>query len=414
MRQILFLFPLFFLFIVHPVSAQRKNFTYKFYGFIRGDLYYNNRTNVEAVDGNFYLYPLDKQLDPNGKDLNANPNSNFFAFTSRLGIDITGPNIGSIKTSAKLETDLGGFNLAQYMLRIRHAYVNLAWDKGSALLLGQTWHPLFGDVFPEMLNLSTGSPFQPFSRNAQLRYQYNHQNKLTITVAGVYQQMYMSPGPKGKSKDYLRDGVVPELFAGVNYHNNGFLVGIGVDMLSLKPRTESQMKEQTYKVNERVTAFTYMLQAKYAKDNLNIAAKTFINSNQGHTAMIGGYGVSSIDAVTGKQKYTSSQYSTTWLNIVYGKKWRGGVFAGYTKNLGTPDNLLNTDLYYGTGLNIDQLCAGMIHFSYNLPHWKAGLEYSATTAWYGDERDINLSNGKVGNTHAVTNHRIFALFCYLF
>ena len=69
-------------------TAQRKNFTYKFYGFVRGDLFYNSRANMAPIDGNFYLYPLDKSFDADGKDLNATPNGSFYTFTSRLGLDV--------------------------------------------------------------------------------------------------------------------------------------------------------------------------------------------------------------------------------------------------------------------------------------------------------------------------------------
>lgn len=41
--------------MVFPATAQKKNFTYKFYGFVRGDLFYNTRVNMAPVDGNFYL-----------------------------------------------------------------------------------------------------------------------------------------------------------------------------------------------------------------------------------------------------------------------------------------------------------------------------------------------------------------------
>ena len=51
-------------------SAQKKDFGYKFYGQVRTDLYYNTRSNSETVDGLFYMYPLDKKLDPQGNDLN--------------------------------------------------------------------------------------------------------------------------------------------------------------------------------------------------------------------------------------------------------------------------------------------------------------------------------------------------------
>ena len=59
-------------------NAQKKGFDYKFYGQVRTDLFYNSRSNSETVDGLFYMYPLDKVEDPNGKDLNDNGNSDFY------------------------------------------------------------------------------------------------------------------------------------------------------------------------------------------------------------------------------------------------------------------------------------------------------------------------------------------------
>ena len=55
--------------------AQKKNFSYKFYGQVRGDLFYNSRANAEIVDGLFHLYPKDKNLDAEGNDLNADRKS---------------------------------------------------------------------------------------------------------------------------------------------------------------------------------------------------------------------------------------------------------------------------------------------------------------------------------------------------
>ena len=70
------------------VQAQKKNFSYKFYGQVRGDLFYNSRANAEIVDGLFHLYPKDVALDADGKDLNASPNGSFYLLYSRLGIDV--------------------------------------------------------------------------------------------------------------------------------------------------------------------------------------------------------------------------------------------------------------------------------------------------------------------------------------
>ena len=398
------------LLLVSPIYAQKKNFTYSFYGFVRGDLYYNSRANVEAVDGNFYLFPLNKNLDPNGKDMNAAPNSSFYTFTTRFGIDMAGPKIGSASTSAKVETDLGGFNLAHYTLRIRQAYVNLAWEKGSSLLLGQTWHPLFGEVLPDVLNLNTGSPFQPFNRSAQIRYQHKSSN-ITLTGSAIYQLVYLSAGPNGKSEEYQKNAVIPELFAGINYHKDGFLGGAGVEMLSLKPRLNSTANGKTFKVDERITSVSLMGQARYTANDWYVAGKTLYASNLTHTALLGGYGVTSEDPNTGKQEYAASRHSTSWLNVVYGKKWKGGAFLGYTKNLGTGKPLVSTNKFYGSGVDIDQLFSTSLLCSYDLPHWKAGVEYTLSSAWYGQ---TDLSNGKVKEAKAVTNHRILLLFMYLF
>ena len=47
---------------------------------------------------------------------------------------------------------------------------------------------------------------------------------------------------------------------------------------------------------------------------------------------------------------------------------------------------------YGTGTNLDQLVTAGAELTYNVPHWKFGLEYTLSSAWYGS---LNASNGKI-------------------
>jgi len=391
------------------VFAQKKDFTYKFYGFVRGDMYYDTRANAAVVEGTFHLYPKDKEPDANGKDLNATPNSSFYTFTTRLGLDVTGPMLGSARTSAKIETDFGGFSSSNTMFRIRQAYVALDWEK-SQLLIGQTWHPLFGAVLPDMLGLNTGSPFQPFSRSPMLRYQYNV-NRFKLTGATVWQLQYTSNGPNGSSAEYLKNSCIPELYASIDYiTDNGWLAGVGIDMISIKPRTASNWKDEVYKVSERMTAVSYEAHMRYISPKFTMAAKTFLASSLDHTVMIGGYGISSIDQTTGEQKYTPYRHSTSWINFTYGTTWKPSLFVGYMKNLGTGDALVSNQVY-GRGLDIDQLITVNANISYNLPHWRIGIEYSPSTAYYGS---LELENGKIVDTHSVTNHRILGLVVYTF
>ena len=389
-------------------TAQRKNFTYKFYGFVRGDLFYNSRANMAPIDGNFYLYPLDKSFDADGKDLNATPNGSFYTFTSRLGLDVTGPDIGKARSSAKIETDFGGFSGSNTMLRIRQAYVNLDWGK-SAVLVGQTWHPLFGDVSPQMLNLSTGAPFQPFNRSPQIRYRYTSGKGLQLTGAVLWQLQYLSAGPNGKSEEYIKNSCIPEVYVSADYKVDGLIAGVGMEVLSLKPRQQTTVDDRVYKVNERVTSLSFEAHAKYMTQDWVIAGKTLLASNLTQACMLGGYAVTSVDPRTGEQEYTPYRHSMTWLNIVYGKKWKPGIFVGYLKNLGTGKTIAGPT--YGVGLEVDQVFTTNLQLSYNLPHWKLGVEYSPSLAWYGD---MNAENGKIENTHSVTNHRVLGVLIYMF
>mgnify|MGYP002646399434 FL=1 len=391
--------------------AQKKNFSYKFYGQVRGDLFYNSRANAEIVDGLFHLYPKDKNLDAEGNDLNATANGSFYLLYSRLGVDVTGPNIGKAVTTAKLEADFRGSGSNWAVLRIRHAYVNLDWGK-SAVLVGITWHPLFGAVMPDVLNLSTGAPFQPFNRSPQIRYQYKANSRVQLMASVLWQLQYLSSGPKGMSEDYIKNSCIPEMFVGADFTPaDGWLMGLGAHMISLKPRTSTEWKEQTFKVNERMTAFSYEAHLKYSGRNYTFAAKTLMASALDHTALLGGYGVSSVDSRTGEQGYTPFRHSTTWVNFAYGTKWRPGVFVGYTKNLGTGKSLVSADKVYGMGLDIDQLITVSLNVSYNLPHWKFGFEYCPATAYYGT---TDLESGRIEQTHAITNHRILGLMMYYF
>ena len=395
-----------------------KDVSLKIYGHVRTDFYYNSRDNVQSVDGLFYSYPKDEKLDANGNDINGSDNSNMYTVYSRMGFDFAGPMIGKAKTSAKIEFDFrgnGNDNLSA--LRLRHAYFNFDWGKNK-LLVGQTSHPFFGEVSPQILNLNTGSPFQPFGRAPQIRYRHNS-GALQLQAAAVWQSQFKSHGPSaddgtgnGNARNQYphKNSNIPELALGLDYKANGWIVGVGIDMLSIAPRTKAIGEDgSTFKVDERLTTVSYEAHLKYQKDKLFLAAKSTLGSNFTHTSMLGGYGIKSQDAKTGEREYTPFRNSSNWINIVYGKKWKPGVFFGYIKNLGTADDMVSSTTY-GTGTNIDQLWTATFELTYNVPHWKVGAEYNYTSADYGTMQ----KDGKVKDTHAVGNNRLVLSATYSF
>ena len=306
--------------------AQKKGFDYKFYGQVRTDLFYNSRSNSETVDGLFYMYPLDEVKDPNGNDLNKNGNSDFYTLYTRLGVDVTGPMLGKAKTSAKVEVDF----------------------RGSG-----TWHPLYGDVAPEILNLNMGAPYQPFSRAPQIRYRFTSKS-FQLTAAAIWQSQYLSVGPNGnapgttatrKHQDFIKWSCVPEFYLGMNYKKPGLIAGAGVHLSSITPRTQSETDHGTYHVDERITGISGEAHVKYThrdwlvaeahvkythRDWL-VAAKTVLGTNLTQASTVGGYGIRSINSETGEQTYAPLRTSTTWVNVAYGKTWRPALFFGYLK-----------------------------------------------------------------------------------
>ena len=109
----------------------------KFYGFVRNFFYYNSRENLETSGGLIELIPLDKEVNPLGEDLNNQANSRYLAMTTRVGMNITGPDVWGAKTSGNIEFDFNGYGDQNSLFRIRHAFFRLDWTH-HALILGQT------------------------------------------------------------------------------------------------------------------------------------------------------------------------------------------------------------------------------------------------------------------------------------
>ncbi len=316
-----------FLFAQEPIK-------YKFYGFIRSDFHYNSRQNVEAIDGLFHLFPKPIEIDLlTNEDVNAIPQSEMLSIATRFGFDITGADILGAKSSAKIETDFAGFASNFYVLRIRHAYTKLNWIK-SELLVGQTWHPLFGSVMPTIPSLNTGSPFQPFNRSPQIRFKYNLKKTFSVLVAASYQMQYTSQGPFGASAVYLKNAMLPDMFLGTECKTEHWTTGVGIDAKIIKPS-----KEKLSSVS--VVAYTQFINTKF-----QFKVKSILGQNLTDYVVPCGYGVSDTTATGTPKSFTNLNMISTWMNAVYGKKFQIGIFLGYSQNLGASQALISKNGKY--------------------------------------------------------------------
>ena len=125
-------FVLLFILMTTGLIAEESAVNFKLYGFVRNDIFYNSRQNVEAIDGAFHLFPKPIELVA-GKDKNAVPQAEMLSVATRLGLDISGNTILGAKSSAKIEMDFAGFSQNYYVIRLRQAYAKLNWNSTELL-----------------------------------------------------------------------------------------------------------------------------------------------------------------------------------------------------------------------------------------------------------------------------------------
>ena len=393
----------------------------KLYGFIRNYMDFDTRENLSSNSDQFNMIPKDEYRNDYGDDLNQRPDIHLLSITTRLGLNITGPEFLGAKTSAKIESDFAGFGSNNTVLRIRQAWAKMEWEKHS-LLVGQAWHPMMGDMMPDVFSLATGAPFTPFSRTPQARYDYKA-GKVTLTATALYQLQYLSYGPNANnlessttSFEYARKAIIPELYFQAMYKNGGFMAGAGVDILTLKPRTEySDKLGVTVQSNELLQSFSPTLFASYKKGNWGIKSRVTYAQNASHLNMLSGYGVTKVK-YNHEVEYGNLSSITGWIDVTYKQKLEKGtltwcLFGGYGKNLGCDKDFVNSKMMYVRGFkNIDNFWRVAPSVLYTHNAMQVGIEYEPTTVGYGTMK----ADGSVDRERYVTNHRVCLMMKYNF
>ncbi len=404
-----------FMLFVSAGFAQDKAVKAEIYGFVRNYFTYDSRSCVQSNEGLFNMLPND--INPGAtpdEDLNAIPSVRFLSMTTRLGLNVSGPEIWGAKSTAKIESDFcGASSGTAFNLRIRQAYAKLAWEK-SDLLVGQAWHPMSGDLMPEVFSLATGAPFNPFNRSPQVRYNYSPVKSLTFTASALYQYQYGSVGLDGKtSNTYSRNALVPELFVGMTAKGEHLTGGWGVNASTIAPRVVNG----DVRVHERLTSYSAMVFGSLKVDYLTVRAKAVYGQNTSHMQQPTGYGVVSI-AADGTCTYDPMQLGSAWVTMMYGKKLRYGFFAGWMKNFGSADQEYMVAPVVRNNTGMDQAYRFSPVVTYKEKNMTIGLEYEHTAAAYGDYKRSSgfglLTNGIIENTHWVANHRVCMMLKYDF
>ncbi|MBO6248975.1 MAG: hypothetical protein J6N54_09210 [Bacteroidales bacterium] len=417
------------------MSAQSHivNFKNNFepYGFFRTAAIFDTRDSKAGSEDMFYFRPLDRQLNYQSQDVYDNMSLKAYAITTRLGVNVRGFRYGSLKVDGKLEGDFYLMNGTTASLRLRHAYVDIYWDKLGymestlSFRVGQSWHPMSADL-PYCVNVETGAPFTPFNWSPQLMMEYAFANRFRFTAGALYPMQFLPTGPVGESENYVRYGLIPELYGGIAYTGKHFTAKAGADVLSLKPRwrttTLDYVIDDWYdigtKVRDRVFMVSPFVYFQYEKGMFKINAKSVFAQGGDHLRLMGGYAMYDWRDIY-EYKYTPLRSTVSFLSFSVGRKLQFLCMAGYMRALGTAHNLSvddegfckASDVYYSSvgSKGIAQMYRVTPTVAYNLGKLTLAVEYNNTSVQYGTESKLDNYALPRENLHWITNHRVMGV-----
>ena len=369
-------------------ETEEKPIKMSFSGYVKNDFFWDSRKTVAAREGHFLFWPAAVSEDADGNDPNAKPNFNFLSVQSQLSLKVTGPDAFGAATTAVIESDFfAQANDNINLLRLRHAYIKLNWTN-TELLTGQYWIPMFiPGCFPATVSFNTGSPIQPFGRNPQIRLTQKVSNLKLIAIASS-QRDYSNAYDVGFSGEYLRNSAIPEMSLQIHYEKEKLiLAGVGASYKKIIPQLVTKEK---YATKEGVSGYTAIAFLNVKTAPVTMKFEAAIGQNAADALMISGFAVKdSTDKVRGFVEYSPISTSTFWTDIhTNGTKFQVGLFGGYTKNMGSADEVYPT-LVYGFGTNIESLYRVAPRLVWNSGSFRVALEGEYTAAKFGKTRDAN-------------------------
>jgi len=202
---------------------------------------------------------------------------------------------------------------------------------------------------------------------------------------------------------------MPELSAQIHFaKEKDLLAGIGASYKQIVPQIESG---QGYATDEAVSSFNGIAFLKIKTSQVTIKMEGVFGQNIPDVLSIGGFAITdSTDLTRGFVKYSPLSTMSAWADIhTNGKKVQFGIFGGYTKNLGSADDVVGP--IYGLGTNIESLYRVSPRIMFNSGKVRLAVEGEYTVANYGSDTD---AKGIPADLTAANNMRVLFAVYYFF
>ncbi|PCH75140.1 MAG: hypothetical protein COB98_09365 [Flavobacteriaceae bacterium] len=361
----------------------------KFSGFVKTDFMYDTRQTTNAREGHFLILPAPENRK-DGEDLNAQSNINFLSIQTRLRVKISGPDFFGMKTAGMVEgAFFGNSNATTGEFRLRHAFVKLSNDKID-IFVGQYWHPMFVTaVYPQTYSFSSGVPFQPFSRNPQLRLE----TKGKVKFIGV---LFTERDFKTRGASVSQSGI-PQLHAQLQFGKKATtLGGFGVNLKTVRPGLGM----------DNFSTLAYISYFRTKLGTTTWKAEATYGDNMSDLLQIGGIGVNYDD------EYIATSTLSIWTEFSgdFSDSMEWGIFGGYTSNGGFDESVTPIAGFLSSSVLDAWRVAPRI--GWKSGKLKLGIETEYTSAQYGSmQNDGSMYDEELD---AVGNFRLMTTAIYNF
>ncbi len=399
-------------------SAPEENFPIKLTGYIKHENYWDSRQVVGLRDDQFLIVPeKQKCASHGGGDINARGQFQMIPIQTRLRGEMNGPKIKKASSLGVIEGDFFGRADIIEIYRMRHAFMQLTWEKEALLLAGQTWHPYFVvGCEPRTISFNTGAPIAPFPRNPQIRFMYTAASPFNLMLTALTQAPDQSDGPIGQSSTYLRNAIVPMLDAQLQCRasDDQYFVGAGFEFKRLIPRLET---DTGYKAHESINSLSRTVYAAFKSEDRFSINNQFVYAQNGSDYMLyGGYAVHCIDPISDQRTYTNIATAHIWSDFewIQSKTIIPGLFIGFAKNLGSHETIVEDTAtqrrVYGLEMDVANIFRVSPRCRWRVKNFELSAEVEYTRAAYGTRNAYAepINTVPVGNTRL-----LIAMYYYL-
>ena len=377
--------------------------------------YYDTYQSVDSRDGVSYSFPMAPKMEADRDyDLNAVGQFAMSPYQTRLNVEATGFRLLNAAARMYIETDFMGSSSNYYqMIRLRHAYLDLRWERDE-LLLGQTNNlEMPQETTSGVLTSGAGSPISILERPVMIRYGRRIGDAFKIYAAASYHHVKTGDAENRETFEATRNNGYPSVEARLQYGGERFLVGVAGGFKSVLPNltTHRGRKNNTRNTSYSTTAF---LRAQ-SRSGATLKLQGVYGTDLSHFGMAGGYGKLYYAEGTEREYYEYTNFIglSGWIDLETPSYngFRFGLFGGHMQSLGA-ENPIDPEALYAWCPDLHFTGRGSPRVTYTERNFMLGLEYSLYYTRWG--KTFNSHYLPVASYDITMNHRILLLARYSF